>query len=63
MAAAGCPIRALMAMVGHASMQTTLRYAAYAPDPTGGAAWAQQAFGEESRGTVRGTELTAHQVI
>ncbi len=63
MAAAGCPIRALMAMMGHATMATTLRYAAYAPDPTGGAVWAQRAFGEESRGTVQGTELTAHQVI
>ncbi len=63
MAAAGCPIRALMEMMGHASMQTTLRYAAYAPDPTGGAMWAQRAFGEEPRGTVRGTQLTESQVI
>ncbi len=63
MAAAGCPIRALMAMMGHATMATTLRYAAYAPDPTGGAVWAQRAFGEESQGTVRGTELTESQVI
>ncbi len=63
MAAAGCPMRALMHMMGHASMATTLRYADYSADPTGGAVWAQRAFGEESRGTVRGTELTAHQVI
>ncbi len=63
MAAAGCPMRALMAMMGHASMQTTLRYADYAPDPTGGAVWAQRAFGEALQGTLRGTQLSETQVI
>ena len=29
--------------MGHASMQTTLRYADYAPDPSGAAVWTQQA--------------------
>ena len=46
MVAAGTPMRALMALMGHASMQTTLRYADYSPDPSGGAVWARRAFGE-----------------
>lgn len=46
MVAAGTPMRALMALMGHASMQTTLRYADYSPEPSGGAVWAQRAFGE-----------------
>ncbi len=63
MAAAGCPMRALMAMMGHASMQTTLRYADYAPDPTGGAVWARKAFGDTGQGTLQGTYLTESKVI
>lgn len=35
-----------MEMMGHASMATTLVYADYAPDPSGGAVWARRAFGE-----------------
>ncbi len=58
MAAAGCPIRALMAMMGHATMATTLRYADYSADPSGGAVWARRAFGEESHGTFESTQLT-----
>ena len=60
MAATGTPMRALMAMKGHASMQTTLRYADYSPDPSGGGVWAARAFGDERRGTERGTELSEH---
>jgi hypothetical protein len=32
-------------------MQTTLRYADYSPDPSGGAVWAERAFGDEDRDT------------
>ncbi len=63
MAAAGCPMRALMQMMGHASMATTLRYADYSADPTGGAVWARKAFDTPRQGTVQGTELTESQVI
>ncbi len=63
MAAAGCPMRALMQMLGHATITTTLRYADYSPDPSGGAVWARRAFGEESHGTVHGTDLTESKVI
>jgi integrase len=47
MAAVGTPIRTLMQWMGHASMQTTLIYADYAPDPMQGAALAAKAFGAE----------------
>lgn len=60
MAAVGTPMRALMEFMGHASMQTTLIYADYAPDPSGGAAWAARAFGpaepvDAPQGTYQGT--------
>ncbi|HMM49039.1 MAG TPA: tyrosine-type recombinase/integrase [Miltoncostaeaceae bacterium] len=44
MAAAGAPMRSLMQWMGHATMQTTMIYADYSPDPTAGAAWAARAF-------------------
>jgi integrase len=45
MAAAGAPLRAIQEWMGHADASTTEIYADYAPDPTGGAAFAQRAFG------------------
>jgi hypothetical protein len=45
MAASGAPIRAIQAWMGHASITTTEIYADYSPDPSGGVAWAERAFG------------------
>ena len=42
MAAAGAPLRAIQAWMGHADASTTEIYAHYAPDPTAGAAFAVQ---------------------
>jgi integrase len=46
LAAAGAPIRAIQEWMGHAAISTTEIHAHYAPDPTGGAKFAQRAFGE-----------------
>ncbi len=63
MATAGAPMRAIQSWMGHASITTTEIYAAYAPDPTGGAAWARKAFGDTGQGTLQGTYLTESKVI
>ena len=57
MAAVGTPMRALMEYLGHASIQTTMIYAAFSPDPAGGAAHANRAFAPQ------GTELSETEVI
>ena len=46
MAAVGVPMRTLQEWMGHRDFTTTLVYADYAPDPSGGAAFAQRAFGQ-----------------
>ncbi len=45
MAAVGVPMRTVQEWMGHRDFTTTLVYADFAPDPTGGAAFAQLAFG------------------
>jgi Phage integrase family len=45
MAAVGVPMRTLQEWMGHRDFTTTLIYADFAPDPTGGAAFAERAFG------------------
>jgi integrase len=55
MAAAGAPLRSLMEWMGHADLQTTLRYADYSPGQAQGAAFAEAAFGA---GTDSGTNLS-----
>jgi len=66
MAGAGAPMRALMEWMGHASMQTTLIYADYSPDPTNAAVWTARAFGDgadEARGSTRGSKLSESESI
>ena len=45
MAAARAPLRAVQEWMGHADASATEVYAHCAPDQTGGAAFAQRAFG------------------
>jgi hypothetical protein len=45
MAAVGVPMRTLQEWMGHRDFTTTLIYADFAPDPSGGAVFAQRAFG------------------
>ncbi len=46
MAAVGVPMRTLQEWMGHRDFTTTLIYADFAPDPSGGAAFAERAFGQ-----------------
>ena len=46
MAAVGVPMRTLQEWMGHRDYTTTLIYADFAPDQSGGAAYAERAFGE-----------------
>ena len=43
MASSGAPMRALQEWMGHANQRTTLVYADYAPDASGGRSWAERA--------------------
>lgn len=45
MAAVGVPMRTLQEWMGHRDFTTTLIYADFAPDPSGGAAFVERAFG------------------
>lgn len=45
MAAVGVPMRTLQEMMGHEDIQTTMIYAAYAPQPERERQWAELAFG------------------
>jgi integrase len=60
MAAAGAPLRAIQEWMGHSDSRTTQRYADYAPDPSGGAAWAERAF--DAGGNSGGNKLSQTEV-
>ncbi len=45
MASVGVPMRTLQEWMGHRDFTTTLVYADFAPDPAGGAAFVERAFG------------------
>jgi integrase len=53
MTAVGVPMRTLQEWMGHRDHTTTLIYADFAPDPSGGAAFAEQAFGDAPSETDR----------
>jgi integrase len=48
MAAVGVPMRTLQEWMGHRDFTTTLVYVDFAPDPAGGAAFAERAFGAQA---------------
>ena len=50
MAAAGAPLRFIQEWMGHRDYKTTLLYADFAPDPSQGARWAEEAFGAKDEG-------------
>lgn len=50
MAMGGVPVRSIQAWLGHANIQTTEIYAAYAPDASNGRHLAQEAFARRTRG-------------
>ena len=62
MAAVGVPMRTLQEWMGHRDFTTTLIYADFAPDPSGGAAFVARAFGsarvehDGSGATAEGTD-------
>jgi integrase len=49
MAAVGVPMRTLQEWMGHRDFTTTLIYADFAPDPSGGAAFVERAFGQSNQ--------------
>ena len=55
MAAAGAPMRALQAWLGHSDLRTTLIYVDYALDPNQGALYAERAFTTPSLTSPTGT--------
>jgi integrase len=59
MAAVGVPMRTLQEWMGHRDFTTTLVYADFAPDPAGGAAFAERAFG--SRGPLTAPDSSSEQ--
>ena len=60
MAAAGAPLRSLMEWMGHADLQTTLRYADYSPGQAAGAAFAEAAFGLKDNSPAEVPETEEH---
>jgi integrase len=58
MAAVGVPMRTLQEWMGHRDFTTTLIYADFAPDPSGGAVFAERAFGAGPVVEIEGTTTT-----